>query len=260
MSSSWRLRCRYGKSAMASIALGGLVLSTTVLQADTVVSGTAVTLPAGIASDPEVSFWVDAAPLGLVIRQLASLSGRTAEIENPVETEEVAQAADFAELPVSGRFSGTLGSTLVKLSANYPVIFDLDGETLRAINSDARSSVSIAMLSTTFDEAFKKELLASSGAGNSVEFREDAVRVTGHPAFVKRQAGYITKALATVEAKLNADSLAAESGITGTTTIADSGSAEVLVDIQDEGKPPAEQANLSKPIRWVTDIPGYHTF
>ncbi len=130
------------------------------------------------------------------------------------------------------------------------------------MNGNARSSVSIAMLSTTFDETFKKELLASSGVGNSVEFREDAVRVSGHPAFVKRQAGFITRALATAEARLNAGSLTAtaKSVPAGATSMADSGSAEVLVDIQDEGKPPAEQANLSKPIRWVTDIPGYNTF
>ena len=128
------------------------------------------------------------------------------------------------------------------------------------MTGDARSSISIAMLSTTFDETFKNELLASSGAGNSVEFREDAVRVSGHPAFVKRQAGYITKALATAEARLNADSLTAESASSEAMFVADSGSAEVLVDIHDEGRPPAEQANLSKPIRWVTDIPGYHTF
>ncbi len=161
---------------------------------------------------------------------------------------------------MTGRFSGSLGSTLAKLSANYPVIFDLDGKTLRAMKGDARSTVSIAVLSSTFDEAFKSELLASSGAGNSVDFREDAVRISGHPAFVKRQTGYITTALKTAQVRLNADSLSTESGATNVTSLADSGSAELLVDIQDEGKPPAEQANLSKPIRWVTDIPGFHTF
>ena len=280
----WRLGRRFGKPVVASNALAGLVLFASALQADTVVSGTAEALSGGNASDPEVSIWVDAAPLGLVIRQLAALSGRAAEVEEPAEIEkvaeaeqvaeieksaeaeqvakieEIAQAADFAGVPVSGRFSGSLSSTLATLSANYPVIFDLNGKTLRAMNGAARSTVSIAMLSSTFDEAFKNELLASSGAGNSVEFREDAVRVSGHPAFVKRQTGYITTARKTVQTRLNADSLIAESGTTVATSLADSGSAELLVDIQDEGKPPAEQANLSKPIRWVTDIPGYHTF
>ncbi len=274
MSSRLRPSCGYAKAVAASVALSGLVLFATASQADSVVPANGEALPGNADSDPEVSFWVDRAPLKLVIRQLASLSGRNAEMEEPVETdevikteevaegEEVSDTRDFAEVLVSGRFSGSLGDTLAKLSADYPVTFDLDGKTLRAMNGNARSSVSIAMLSTTFDETFMNELLASSGAGNSVEFREDAVRVSGHPAFVKRQAGYITSALATAEARLNADSLAAtaESAPTTATSMADSGSAEVLVDIQDEGKPPAEQANLSKPIRWVTDIPGYNTF
>lgn len=272
MMSPWRQRRRFGKPVVASIVVGSLVLLATAVQADTVVSGTAEALPAENVSDPEVSFWVDAAPLGLVIRQLASLSGRAVKIEEPAEIEkvaeaeqvakieEVAQATDFAGVPVSGRYSGSLSSTLAKLSRNYPVIFDLDGKTLRAMSGAARSTVSIAMMSSTFDEAFKNELLASTGAGNSVEFREDSVRVSGHPAFVKRQTEYITTARKTIQARLNADSLLAESGTTAATSLADSGSAELLVDIQDEGKPPAEQANLSKPIRWVTDIPGFHTF
>ncbi len=292
MSSPWRSKCSSGMPTVASFALSGLVLLASVSQADTAVLASGEALPVEIASDPEVSFWADAAPLGLVIRQLAHLSGRSAEIQQIIETEELAaikgpaeaegaagvevataveelaeteentEIREFADILVSGRLSGSLGSTLVKLSADYPVVFDLDGETLRAMSAYARSNVSIAMLSPALDEKFKSELLASSGAGNTVEFREDAVRVSGHPDFVKRQAAYITKAMATAEARLKAENLTetTESASTQAISIADSGSTEVLVDIQDEAKPPAEQANLSKPIRWVTDIPGYNTF
>ena len=263
---SFRERAGNGKAVVASIAFSGLVLLTTASQADTAASVSA-NAKAGIsAADTRVSFWVDAAPLALVIRQLAFLSNKNVVIEDPVEVEEVAEAEavatgpGFDEALVSGRFSGSLGSTLEKLSADYPVTFDLDGETLRAMKGATRSNVSIAMLSTTFDDAFRNELIASSGAGNLVDFREDAVRVSGHPAFVKRQSEYITSALASAGARLNAESVTTSAESTEATSMADSGSAQVLADIQDEGKPPAEQANLSKPIRWVTDIPGYNTF
>ncbi len=259
-------RCGYAKAVVASIALTGLVVFATVSQADTAVPASGDVTPGHSAADTEISFWVDAAPLELVIRQLAFQSNRIVELEEPEKTEQVAEAEEVTESPgfdealVSGRFSGTLGSTLERLSMDYPVTFDLDGETLRVMKGAARSNVSIAMLSTTFDEAFRNELLESSGAGNSVEFRDDAVRVSGHPAFVKRQSGYITKALSSAEARLNAESETTTTAAADATSVADSGSAQVLADIQDEGKPPAEQANLSRPIRWVTDIPGYNTF
>ncbi len=267
--------CGCGKAVVASIALSGLVLFTTASQADATGSDGVNARAGNGAADTEVSFWVDAAPLALVIRQLAFLSKKDVLIEDPVEiaevarteavtdvadTEAVATGPGFDETLVSGRFSGSLGSTLEKLSTDYPVTFDLDGGTLRAMKGATRSNVSIAMLNTTFDEAFRKKLVASSGAGNSVDFREDAVRVSGHPAFVKRLSGDITSALASVESRLNAEpeTTAAESA--DATSMADSGSAQVLADIQDEDKPPSEQANLARPIRWVTDIPGFNTF
>lgn len=277
MSSPERTGQAYRKSVLASIVMSGLVLISTASQADTALPVSGSESGGNRATDTEVSFWVGAAPLALVIRQLAILSNRDVEIEDPPEIEELATSeeladaeaaaavvaaaiTDFDEALVTGRFSGSLGSTLERLSADYPVTFDLDGKTLRAMKGATRSNVSIAMLSTTLDEAVKSELVASSEAGNSVDFREDAVRVSGHPTFVKRQSGYITKALASAEARLNAESAATTTESADATSVADSGSAQVLADIQDEGKPPAEQANLSKPIRWVTDIPGYNTF
>ncbi|ASJ76593.1 hypothetical protein [Granulosicoccus antarcticus] len=229
-----------------ALVLGSALLFAGASHADTTTPSEDAAPAAIIISEPEFSFWVDAAPMTMVIDQMAALAGKTAEIEG------------LAEVPVSGRFSGSLDNLLRVLSSQYPVAFDVEGDVLRANDASALTSVSIAMLSTELDGELKDELQVSEGSGNKLEFREDAVRISGHPAFVRRTATSITKAL--VRARGEALAGAPESEPQAVDTIADAGSVEVLADIQDEGKAPTDQASLSKPIRWVTDIPGYNTF
>lgn len=216
---------------------------------------------AGVA--PESSLWIKDAPMSLVVKQLAQSSGREAAIEGTLDT------------LVSGRFTGSLEQTLAQLSANYPVLFDLDESTMRAVDSGSGSSVSIAVVSDELSEEFKTALFEQLVPGNDIEIRADAVRVSGHPDFVKRATGLITGALADNGARQIVE-LKSRVGIEGAVAdladaaddvdqtagedVIDAGSDEMLADMADEGKPAADQATLSKPIRWVTDIPGYDTF
>lgn len=244
----WKLKHPYPGAGSnrweLAVVLGSVLSFAGVSQADTTTPSEDAT-PAGvIISAPEFSFWVDAAPMTMVIDQLAALAGKSAEIEG------------LAEVPVSGRFSGSLDKLLTELSSQYPVAFDVEGDVLRANDASALTSVSIAMLSSELDGNLKDELLVSEGPGNKLEFREDAVRISGHPAFVKRTARSITTALV----KARGEVLAGAPEPQTAETIADAGSVEVLADIKDEDKAPTDQASLSKPIRWVTDIPGYNTF
>ncbi|MGQ7846500.1 hypothetical protein ACUNV4_18610 [Granulosicoccus sp. 3-233] len=212
---------------------------------------------------PEISLWVRDAPMSLVVKQLAQLSGREVVLDGALD------------MSVSGRFGGSLEQTLVELSANHPVLFDLDGRTLRATGSDNSSKVSIAVVSDELSEEFKSSLFEQLAPGNDIEIRADAVRVAGHPVFVKRVSGLITRTLADngarqgIEPDVEPTMEAAVAGIDSTANsvdqkasevVIDVGSDEMLADIADEGKPAADQATLSKPIRWVTDIPGYDTF
>lgn len=212
---------------------------------------------------PELSLWIKDAPMSLIVRQLAQSSGREAAIEGTLDT------------PVSGRFTGSLEQTLAELAAGYPVLFDLDESALHAVDSESGSSVSIAVVSDELSEDFKTALFEQLVPGNDIEIRADAVRVSGHPDFVKRATGFITGALADngarqiVELKSKVGIEGAVEGLAGAAdnvdqaagvAVIDAGSDEMLADMADEGKPAADQATLSKPIRWVTDIPGYDTF
>ena len=256
----WRTQARTSLLALSCC----LVLAATPVLADTsdgkAVSGTST-----------ISLWVKDAPLSLLVQNLGQLSGREVTTEGSLG------------VPVSGRFSGTLAQTLAELATNYPVLFDVGDDTLHAIDSSSGSRVSIAILSDELDDDFKKVLFEQVGPGNDIEIRADAIRVAGHPDFVKRTTGMITRTLADNGARhiieQKAETVVAiEAAVSGIATapapadidvdvdqlaseaVIDAGSDEMLADIATEGKPPAEQAELSKPIRWVTDIPGFHTF
>ncbi len=212
---------------------------------------------------PEVSLWVKQAPLSLVVRQLAELSGKEAVMTGPLD------------MPVSARFSGTVPQVLSDLSANYPVFFDIDESTVNAAAGSETSSVSVAVISDELSEEFRDSLFDDLAPGNDIEIRSDAIRISGHPDFVKRTSGLIARTWADNDARTPADADggmeigAALAGIArdpetadqaAAELVIDSGSDEMLADMADEAKPPADQAVLSKPIRWVTDIPGYDTF
>lgn len=250
--SSAPARLRAGLFALSCCS----VLATATVQADTNDTATAPST----AAVTDISLWVKDAPLSLVVTQLAQLSGREAEIEGSLG------------MPVSGRFHGSVAQALTDLSAAYPVLFDLEGDTLRATNGDSASHVSVAVPSEELSEEFRAQLFEQVSPGNDIEIRADAVRVSGHPAFVSRAAAMVTAAAADSGARhlvgqkagADSDNAVADSATTVDQTagqaVIDSGSDEMLADIADEAKPPADQAQLSRPIRWVTDIPGFHTF
>lgn len=228
------------------LALTCLASTTTPLQAD--FSNTDIA-----PQTAPLNLWVKSAPMSLLVEQLAQLSGQEAELTGTLD------------MPVSGRFNGSLEQTLVQLAANYPVLFDLGDGTLHASDSSSGSSISIAAVSSDLDDALKQSLFEDMAAGNDVEIRADAVRVSGHPAFVNRIRERILRALADGGARLlteqNSDEeVPAAASPTLEVEVIDAGSNEMLADIADESKPPRDQATLSKPIRWVTDIPGFHTF
>ncbi len=205
---------------------------------------------------PEVSIWVDDASLDMVIQQLAQMSGSEVAIDGELDGK------------VSGRFSGTMHETLATLSESYPVLFDLSDDTLHVVNKSEQSSVAIAMSTPSLDEAYRASLMEGLVSGNDIEFRDDSVRVSGHPAFVKRTAKSITTAMADAGARAQAnpseDAVAkAESEANPESeadTVVDAGAKVLVDDMQDDVKPASERASLSKPIEWVTDIPGYNTF
>lgn len=219
-----------------------------------------------------LNVWVDKAPLNLVVDQLARISGREAEISGELEGE------------VSGRFNGTVSDALTRLSEDHEAVFDLQEDTLAAVPAGSASHVSIALDGMSVSEAMRTSLEAQAVQGNRVEFREDSVRLSGHPEFVKRLAIDITNLSskseqeeqrrqerleqARAEPAQQADDavsevpeaeLAIEEVATQLTT-RDAGAQAMLEDIQDEQKPESDRAALAKPIRWVTDIPGFNTF
>ena len=191
------------------------------------------------ANEAEVNIWVDNASLNLFVKQLANISGKTPQIDGV--------------LPgiISGRFNGSVKQTLNTLSDQYPVLFDVEGDVLRAVDKSAISNVSIAMTDVALDDVFKSELDDNLLPGNDIEFREDSIRVSGHPSFVKRSASRITAELADTEAQLSE------------TSVVDAASNELVEDIRtdeqsDERVVTVEQG--PRPILEVDDIPGFNTF
>ena len=240
-------------------------------------------------SDAPINLWVKNAPMALVASQLAQLSGMSLHIDGVLEDKKV-----------SGRLTGTLEQNLSTLSRDYGVLFDVDETTVSAVAEQAGTSVSIALAQPEFAEALEADLSPDTLAGNEVEFREDAVRVAGHPTFVRRTARRITGSLAELGSSRDAGTAMAaampasqevenavlenpaqataleaaetemaesaqvpalqQTGSESEGVIPDSGTTAMVKDIAEESLPANEQARLSKPIRWVTDIPGFETF
>ena len=240
-------------------------------------------------SDAPINLWVKNAPMALVASQLAQLSGMSLHIDGVLEDKKV-----------SGRLTGTLEQNLSTLSRDYGVLFDVDETTVSAVAEQAGTSVSIALAQPEFAEALEADLSPDTLAGNEVELREDAVRVAGHPTFVRRTARRITGSLAELGSSRDAGTAMAaampasqevenavlenpaqataleaaetemaesaqvpalqQTGSESEGVIPDSGTTAMVKDIAEESLPANEQARLSKPIRWVTDIPGFETF
>ncbi len=212
---------------------------------------------AGLVNAPEVNVWADSAPLSLVIKQLGDMSELNVAIEGELEGH------------VSGRYTGSLQGALSSLSSTHGILFDLQDDTLHVTSEAESSSVSIALAGQALVEAINGSLgeTNQTWSGNSVEFREDAVRVTGHPNFVKRTARQLTTQIAGLGSKapettesVVVELLELDDSEIESVSVSDAGSQVLLQDIQEEDKPETERASLSKPIRWVTDIPGFTTF
>jgi len=211
------------------------------------------------AQSDAIIVWVHSAPLELMIRQLAGMS----DLEVAIDGELAGQ--------VSGRFSGSLEDTLSELSSTHGVLFDVQGEILHATGQSESSSVSIALSGPARDNGVAG-LLGRTDAtwpGNTVELREDAVRISGHPNFVKRTARELTTEIAALgskspkEAEVSPVELSISLDISEPATdesVADAGSEAMLQDIQQEGNIESDRASAAEPIRWVTDIPGFTTF
>lgn len=247
---------------LSLVVLACVALTSRPALADTLAVDTAV--PA--APETPINLWAKSAPLSVLVQQLGQLSGRDVELGSELDVQ------------VSGRFSGNLEQALAILSTEYPVLFDLDQGVLRAEGKANSRSVAVAVISDELSEPFKQSLFEQIAPGNDIEIRSDSVRVTGHPVFVKRAAEMVARArtlahdsgagsLAEQNAEGELDITVNDAAETPTesipptdVTVIDSGSAELLADIADEGKPTDEQATLARPIRWVTDIPGFDTF
>jgi len=197
-----------------------------------------------------VSIWVDNAPLELVVDQLASLSGRQFHTDGKLEGQ------------VSGSFSGTLEMTLRTIAQSYPLLFDIRPEQLSVVDINNRSSTTIALGQIKLDETTKQALLADVPFGSDVVIREADVLISGHPDFVIRTADaltmYLTETSKAVLLQASSESL--------NNTSVDNASETLLTelqqseDFQQATNQQAQTTQLSRPILWVNDIPGFNTF
>lgn len=241
------------KHFCVSVRMATFALSALYCAASTATTG----IEEGLVNAPEVNVWADSAPLSLVIEQLGEMSELDVAIEGELEGH------------VSGRYTGSLQGALSSLSSTHGILFDLQDDILHVTSDAASSSVSIALAGPALEKAIDGSLgeTNQTWSGNSVEFREDAVRITGHPNFVKRTARQLTTEIAGLGSKVpeasEAPAPAAELPALDALEdepLVDAGSQALLQDIQEESKPENERASLAKPIRWVTDIPGFTTF
>lgn len=239
-------------------------------------------VPAREQSDEKISVWANNATLEVFVSQLAVMTGRRVEIE------------DGLEARVSGRFNGSMVDTLNAVTEQHQMLFDLDQNVLGVVAESARSSATIPLNGSSIDEALQASLSFDGLAGNEIQLRDDEVLVSGHPQFVKRVAKIVATSVADAGQKLDteqapgqqvsvesltvenlldsaldasADSNAAlpsEPGLTSERVI-DAAATVMLEQAADEslseGTSDAVTASPSpRPIRWVTDIPGFETF
>lgn len=234
---NWR-SCAAALVGCGLFSAAAIAVESTAVVSTEAASTAATSTAEGQSGDaPAINVWVDSAPLSLMIEQLGSISGKQVTIDGELEGQ------------VSGRFTGSLDQTLERLSLSHDVLFDVQDGTLSVASQDESSSVSIALSEPAFADTLAQSLgsMLSGQQGNRIEFREDAVRISGHPGFVKRTAMLVTTTLGDVSAQENE-------------MLSDAGSQAMLQDIQEEELPASERASLTKPIRWVTDIPGFTTF
>ena len=187
-------------------------------------------------SDERISVWVDDASLGIFVSQLATITGREARIEGDMTA------------TVSGIFNGSMLDALEEVREQTPVIFDMDETSLAVVPESARSSATVVLGTTTSDDQLLKTLMTDMPPGNDILLRDGEAFISGHPAFVERTANTMIVAFAKTDL---------------TEPVVVSAAAKVMQS-EDVTEPDesvqTETASAPKPIRWVTDIPGFDTF
>lgn len=204
------------------------------------------------STEGNFNIWVDNAPLSLMMNQLAALSGRELSVMGPLTG------------TVSGRFEGSLVATLASLNASHDVVFDLQDKKLLVASKDSIATLSIDTNGRQLQEWFKATVQETTLQGNSVEFLDDRITLTGHPGFVDHMGKNV--AIALTEAGRQFAEQPAVKPLTDVlasqpmTDVKDIGSAAMVDAIRDEQAAGEGDVLVSKPIRWVTDIPGFDTF
>ena len=137
--------------------------------------------PPEFQSDARISVWVNDAPLSVFVTQLASITGRDVSIEGNVSGK------------VSGRFNGSMADTLLAMSDQFPVIFDMNSSSLSVVPESAKTTATVALGDSVVDDELLKTMMSDMLTGNAIDVREGEVVISGHPSFVKRVAGTVLK-------------------------------------------------------------------
>ena len=137
--------------------------------------------PPEFQSDARISVWVNDAPLSVFVTQLASITGRDVSIEG-----------DFSG-KVSGNFNGSMADTLLAMSDQFPVIFDMSSSSLSVVPESAKTTATVALGNSVVDDELLKTVMSNVLTGNDIDVREGEVVISGHPSFVKRVASTVLK-------------------------------------------------------------------
>ena len=208
-------------------------------------------VPPELQSDEQISVWVDDASLGLFVSQLATITGREAQVEGEMTA------------TVSGIFNGSILDALSEVREQTPVIFDMDETTLAVVPESARSMTTVTLGTTAADDQLLKTLMTDMPPGNDILVRDGEALISGHPAFVQRTAKTMTVAFGKIEKVQIAATAEKAAKVDLTEPVVADAAAQAMLR-EDVAVPDAsvqtETASTPRPIRWVTDIPGYDTF
>ncbi|MFK7893430.1 MAG: hypothetical protein AB8B63_21620, partial [Granulosicoccus sp.] len=131
-----------------------------------------------------LDLWLNSAPADVLVGEIAEITGRDSDIGGDLEA------------VVSGRYTGSAHSILDAVAREHPVLFDIDDSTISAVPDAQRTVSSIVADEEPLDVAVRESITARLLSGNSVEFTDSEIVVTGHPRFVNRTARELSSALA----------------------------------------------------------------
>lgn len=241
-------------NSIAAAALLAIVSSSAVIANDVV--------PPKAQSDDQISVWVNNASLEVFVSELAAVTGRDVIIEGELDG------------MVSGRYNGSMVDTLRLAGEKFPVLFDLQETTLGAVSGAASVSAEFALAEAQLDDDLRQSLSGDFLPGNSVDIGVAGVVVSGHPSFVERVGTTLTQRLDSVSdaetlVEVLPSVLPVQAGadvkslnVPAAAQVIDS-AASVMLENELTTNTQTETAStdgLIKPIRWVTDIPGFDTF